>query len=97
MPVQYTGILDEHQTVRSAVGLFDVSHMGEIVFEGRRAAEAVGRLITNDVTRLRDGGALYTCVCYPSGGIVDDCITYRHKADRFLVVVNASNIAKDLA
>ncbi len=97
MPVQYTGILDEHQTVRSAVGLFDVSHMGEIVFEGRRAAEAVGRLITNDVTRLRDGGALYTCVCYPSGGIVDDCIVYRHEADRFLVVVNASNVAKDLA
>ena len=97
MPVQYTGILDEHATVRTAVGLFDVSHMGEVVLEGQRSAEAVQRLITNDLSRLSDGMALYTCVCYPSGGIVDDCIVYRHEADRYLIVVNASNVDKDVA
>ena len=97
MPVQYTGILDEHATVRSAVGLFDVSHMGEVIFEGPRAGQAVQRLITNDIGKLTDGKALYTCVCYPSGGIVDDCIVYRHERDRYMIVVNASNIDKDVA
>jgi aminomethyltransferase len=97
MPVQYSGILDEHKAVREAAGIFDVSHMGEIQFDGPRAAEAVQRLVTNDVGKLSDGSALYTCVCYPTGGIVDDCIVYRHKADSFLIVVNASNIDKDFA
>jgi aminomethyltransferase len=96
MPVQYTGILEEHNTVREAAGIFDVCHMGEIIFEGRGATKAVQRLITNDLGKLQDGGALYTCVCYPSGGIVDDCIVYRHEADRYMVVVNAANVAKDL-
>jgi aminomethyltransferase len=95
MPVQYTGILDEHKAVRTACGLFDVSHMGEIDFRGPRAAEAVQRLVTNDVSKIKDGGAQYTVVCRPSGGIVDDCIVYRHAADHYLIVVNASNIDKD--
>jgi aminomethyltransferase len=97
MPVQYQGIVAEHQAVRSAVGMFDVSHMGEVVFRGPRAREAVQRLVTNDVGKLKDNRALYTCMCYPDGGIVDDCIVYRRSAEDVLVVVNASNIDKDFA
>ncbi len=98
MPVQYpTGIIDEHKTVRSAAGLFDVSHMGEVAFEGPRAAEAVQRVVTNDVGKLGDRTAMYTCACLPSGGIVDDLIVYRDHAESFLIVINASNIEKDFA
>src|SRR5262249_43175251 len=95
MPVQYSGILDEHKTVRSAAGIFDVSHMGEVWFRGARAAEAVQRIVTNDVGKLADGGALYSCACLPSGGIVDDLIVYRVDGETYLIVVNASNIDKD--
>jgi glycine cleavage system T protein (aminomethyltransferase) len=95
MPVQYSGILDEHKTVREAAGIFDVSHMGEVWFRGPRAAEAVQRLVTNDVGKLADGSAMYTCACRPSGGIVDDLIVYRQASDSFLIVVNASNVDKD--
>src|SRR5688572_12401365 len=91
MPLQYTGILDEHRAVRSGAGLFDVSHMGEVTFRGPRAAEAVQRLVTNDLGKLADGGAQYNILCRPTGGIVDDCIVYRERADAFLIVVNASN------
>ncbi|PRP99319.1 glycine cleavage system aminomethyltransferase GcvT [Enhygromyxa salina] len=97
MPVQYAGILAEHKAVREDVGLFDVSHMGEIDFEGPQALAAVQKLITNDVTKLVDGQALYTAVCLQSGGIVDDCIVYRQAPERVRIVVNASNIAKDEA
>jgi aminomethyltransferase len=98
MPVSYPeGILAEHHATRSAVGVFDVSHMGEVTFTGPRAAEAVQRLITNDLGKLRDGRALYTVACLPSGGIVDDLIVYRQREDRYLLVVNASNTAKDAA
>jgi len=97
MPLQYTGILDEHHATRRAVGMFDVSHMGEIRFRGPRAAEAVQRLVTNDVGRLGDGRAFYTVACLASGGIVDDLIVYRISSDDFLIVVNASNLAKDRA
>ena len=95
LPVQYVGIVDEHKAVRSGVGLFDVSHMGEVRFRGKDAQAAVQRLVTNDVGRLVDSGAQYTCACYEDGGIVDDCIVYRHAADDFLIVVNASNAKKD--
>src|SRR5258706_13359612 len=72
MPVSYgTGIIDEHRATRTAVGVFDVCHMGEIHFRGARAREAVQRLVTNDVSRLVDGAALYTVACWPTGGIVD--------------------------
>src|SRR3954471_14301732 len=97
MPVQYSGILDEHKAVRTAAGIFDVSHMGEVSFDGPRAAEAIQRLVTNDVSKMRDGSAMYTVVCRPTGGIVDDCIVYRDKPDSYLIVVNASNIDKDFA
>src|ERR1700759_3461916 len=69
MPVQYSGILDEHKAVREAAGIFDVSHMGEVWFRGPRAAEAVQRLVTNDGGKLSDGGALYSFACPPPGGI----------------------------
>lgn len=95
MPVQYEGILAEHRSVREHVGIFDVSHMGEIDFVGTNALAAIQRLITNDAARLENGRALYTTICYPDGGIVDDCIVYRFAADRLRIVVNASNIAKD--
>jgi aminomethyltransferase len=95
MPVQYSGILDEHRAVRNEAGIFDVSHMGEVWFSGSRAGEAVQRLVTNDAGKLADGGAMYSCACRPSGGIVDDLIVYRSRPDEFLIVVNASNIDKD--
>ncbi|HVR61775.1 MAG TPA: glycine cleavage system aminomethyltransferase GcvT [Polyangia bacterium] len=97
MPVNYpTGIIDEHRATRGAVGLFDVSHMGEVHFKGPRAAEAVQRLVTGDVGKLPPGRALYTMACWPSGGIVDDLIVYRLAAEHLLIVVNAANIAKDV-
>jgi len=98
MPVNYpAGILEEHHTTRRSVGVFDVCHMGEIHFQGPRAAEAVQRLVTNDVGAMVDGRAMYTVACHPTGGIVDDLIVYRVRADHYLLVVNASNIAKDHA
>ena len=97
MPLQYEGILAEHKAVREAVGIFDVSHMGEIDFTGPGALAAVQRLITHDAAKLIDGRAMYTCVCYPDGGIVDDCIVYRRGPEDFRIVVNAANIAKDFA
>ncbi len=98
MPVSYpSGIIDEHRATRSAVGVFDVSHMGEVHFRGPRAAEAVQRLVTNDVAKLVDGHALYTVACRPTGGIVDDFIVYRITGEHFLIVVNAGNREKDVA
>jgi aminomethyltransferase len=96
MPVQYEGIKTEHGAVRNHAGLFDVSHMGEVVFRGPDAEEAVQRLVTRDVGRLAEGQAGYAAVCYESGGTVDDVLVYRTPND-FLVVVNASNREKDLA
>jgi aminomethyltransferase len=96
MPVSYPpGIIAEHEATRTAVGVFDVSHMGEIHFRGPRAGEAVQRLITNDLSKLRDGGALYTVACWPTGGIVDDFIVYRVSDQHYLVVANAANTDKD--
>jgi aminomethyltransferase len=98
MPVSYPGgIIDEHRATRGAVGVFDVCHMGEIHFRGPRAAEAVQRLVTNDVSRLGDGRAFYTVACRPSGGIVDDLIVYRISSEHYLTVVNAANLEKDRA
>ena len=95
MPVQYEGILAEHKAVREKMGMFDVSHMGEIDFRGPKAIHAMQKLITNDPGKLTDGRALYTAICYPDGGIVDDCIVYRFSSEHFRIVVNASNIDKD--
>lgn len=97
MPVNYpAGIIEEHKSTRTAVGVFDVCHMGEVHFRGPRAAEAVQRLVTNRVSSLTDGRAMYTVTCHPSGGIVDDLIVYRVAADHYLIVVNAANIDKDV-
>ncbi len=95
MPVQYSGIKAEHAAVREGAGLFDVSHMGEVVFRGPDAEAAVQRLVTRDVGLLQVGQAGYAAVCYESGGTVDDVLVYRRPVD-FLVVVNASNRKKDL-
>ena len=94
MPVQYTGIVDEHQAVRTAAGLFDVSHMGELEMRGEYAAQVVDYLITNDASKLVDGQALYTAACNEQGTILDDLIVYRAAQDRWLIVCNASNHAK---
>lgn len=98
MPVQYaTGIIDEHQTTRRAVGLFDVCHMGEVHFKGARATAAVQRLVTGDIAGLPAGRAVYVVACYPDGGIVDDLIVYRVGPEHLLIVVNAANVTKDVA
>ena len=97
MPLQYEGILAEHAQVRGDQGIFDVSHMGEVDFLGPGAQDAVQHLITNDVGRLSDLTSLYTAVCLPSGGIVDDCIVYRLHDQHLRIVVNAANIEKDVA
>ncbi len=91
MPVQYEGVKQEHLAVRNAAGLFDVSHMGELELEGDEAGAVIDSLITNDVSKLTDGRALYTCACNERGTIIDDLIVYRLRADKWLVVCNASN------
>jgi aminomethyltransferase len=94
MPVQYTGIVDEHQAVRTAAGLFDVSHMGELRLRGEYSAHVVDYLVTNDTKKLVDGQAMYTCACNERGTILDDLIVYRRTEDDWLVVCNASNRQK---
>src|ERR1700733_657284 len=97
MPVSYpAGTIKEHKAVREAVGLFDVSHMGEAYFRGPRARDVVGRLATNAVESAPVGKAVYTLLCRPDGGIVDDCIFYKRADDELYVIFNAGNIAKDL-
>lgn len=97
MPVVYTGISGEHNQVRNGVGLFDVSHMGEIRVRGPRAAETLSWLLSNAVRRLEVGRAQYNALCNATGGVVDDVYAYRVAEDDFLVCVNASNRAKDFA
>ena len=97
MPVSYTaGTIKEHRAVRESVGLFDVSHMGEVFLRGPRVREAVEKLTTNAVATAPIGKAVYTLLCTKSGGVVDDCIFYKRSDDEFFVIVNASNTAKDL-
>lgn len=95
MPVQYTSILQEHLAVRQSVGLFDVSHMGEILLEGSDAVKFLNYLLTNDYSNLNVGASKYSMMCYPDGGVVDDLIVYRLDDQRYLVCVNASNCTKD--
>jgi aminomethyltransferase len=97
MPIQYAGILEEHRAVREAAGLFDVSHMGEVRVTGPQAFDFVQRLVTNDAASLYDGRALYAVMCQEDGGAVDDLLVYRFAEDEYLLVINASNIEKDLA
>jgi len=95
MPVQYRGIVEEHRAVRGAVGLFDISHMGEFEVRGPRALAALQHLTTNDVAALEVGQVQYTLLCYPEGGIVDDLTLYRLGAEHYMLTVNAANIDKD--
>ena len=97
MPVQYVGITEEHRRVRQAVGLFDVSHMGEFEFRGPDAVAFLQRVTTNDVERLAAGQVQYSLMCTPDGGIVHDLTLHRIKPDEFLMTVNAANIDRDWA
>jgi len=97
MPVQYTGILEEHAAVRTKAGLFDVSHMGDIKITGQQAEEMINFLITNDVTKTAVNQILYSPMCYPTGGVVDDLLVYRLALDEYILVVNAANSDKDFA
>ena len=95
LPVQFSSIKDEHEAVRTKAGLFDVSHMGEILVSGPNSLEFLQNLLTNDISKIKDGQAQYTAMCYPDGGTVDDLLTYRNAEDDYMLVVNASNIEKD--
>jgi aminomethyltransferase len=97
LPVQYSAILDEHRAVRSKAGLFDVSHMGEVGIEGPQALDLLQHLLTNDMSKLEVTGAMYSLMCYESGGCVDDIICYRRGENRYMLCVNASNAEKDIA
>lgn len=95
LPVQYSGILDEHEAVRTRAGLFDVSHMGEITVKGPDALANIQKWITNDASKLANGQALYSPICHEDGGTVDDLLVYKKADDDYLLVVNAANIEKD--
>ena len=95
LPVQYSGVIAEHRAVRSACGLFDVSHMGELVLRGADALANVNNLMTNDFSGMADGQARYSPMCYEDGGVVDDLIVYRCSDTTYLIVVNAANRDKD--
>lgn len=96
MPVQYSGIMEEHRAVRGRAGLFDVSHMGEVDLLGRGAIALAQRLVTNDVERLAAGQALYSPMCTPEGGIIDDLLVYKMSDTHLMLVVNAANTSEDL-
>lgn len=95
MPVQYSGVNEEHETVRSAVGVFDVSHMGEFFLRGEKALDLIQKVTTNDASKLFDGKAQYSCMPNNDGGIVDDLLIYKISDTEYMLVVNASNIEKD--
>jgi aminomethyltransferase len=97
MPIQYEGVRAEHLAVRSACGVFDVSHMGEIETSGPEAQALLQRLLSNDLSKLEVGGAQYSVLCREDGGILDDLFTYRPAGDRYLTVTNAANHERDLA
>ncbi len=97
MPVQYTSIIAEHKGVRNAVGVFDVSHMGEVFIEGEKALDFIQYITINDASKLVSGRVQYSAMCYPDGGIVDDLLVYKLDDNKFMLVINAANIDKDVA
>lgn len=97
MPIQYAGIVEEHNAVRNAVGVFDVSHMGEVRITGPQAERFVNHIFTNDVSTLETGKILYGMMLYPDGGTVDDLLVYKMGENDFFLVINAANIDKDVA
>lgn len=97
MPVQYQSILDEHRSVRTTAGLFDVSHMGEVDVVGPQAAAFLDHLVTNDVSKLYPGRVLYSPMCHAQGGVIDDLLVYMRAPEVYFLCINAGNIAKDVA
>lgn len=97
MPIQYSSIIGEHKAVRNSVGVFDVSHMGEVFVSGDKALNFVQQITVNDASKLTDGRVQYSAMCYKDGGIVDDLLVYRISEKEFMLVINASNIEKDFA
>jgi aminomethyltransferase len=95
LPVEFTGVIDEHEQVRTAAGLFDVSHMGEIIVKGPDATQFISNLITNNITGAEDYQTIYSPMCYSNGGVVDDLLVYKYSNQYYLLVVNAANIDKD--
>ena len=96
MPVQYSGIADEHHAVRKAAGLFDITHMGEVTITGPSAESFLNRVLTNDLSRLENGQGHYTLMCNERGGVIDDLYAYRTGAETFLLIINASRIEADM-
>src|SRR5436190_8225754 len=97
MPVQYTSIMDEHLAVRKAAGLFDISHMGEVLISGPDAGEFLNGILTNDSRKLSIGQGQYTLMCNENGGVVDDLYAYRLATEEYLLIINASRIDDDVA
>lgn len=97
MPIEYTSIIEEHNAVRHAAGIFDVSHMGEVLVTGKESEKFVNYIFTNDITDAPLGKIYYGMMLYPSGGVVDDLLVYKMDKEKFLLVINAANIAKDVA
>ena len=97
MPIQYTNIVDEHNAVRQACGVFDVSHMGEVLVTGAESEKFVNYIFTNDIAGAPDGKIFYGMMCHPTGGVVDDLLVYKMAEQRYFLVINASNIDKDVA
>lgn len=97
MPIQYTNIVDEHNAVRKACGIFDVSHMGEVLVTGAESEAFVNYIFTNDIKDAPDGKIFYGMMCHPTGGVVDDLLVYKMEPQRYFLVINASNIDKDVA
>lgn len=95
MPIQYIGIVKEHQAVREQVGLFDISHMGEFFVRGKGALPFLQKIMTNDLAKAQPGQCVYSPMCLPNGGIVDDTVSYKMADDDFMIVVNAANVEKD--
>lgn len=95
LPVQYEGLIKEHEAVRNEAGIFDVSHMGEIMVKGKDALDYLQYLLTNDLSKMSDNQVLYAIMCYPDGGVVDDLLVYRYGQEEYLLVVNAANTEKD--
>ena len=96
MPLQYDSIISEHKSVRNSAGLFDISHMGEIVIDGKGATELVQKLITNDVSNLPDFKAVYSPICDEEGGTIDDIVVYKYNPEKYMLVVNCSTTQRDL-
>src|SRR5574337_925724 len=97
MPLQYSGIVEEHQAVRNAVGIFDISHMGQLIVEGKQAYAWLNRMLTNNIDKLEVGQGQYTFLLNEQAGIIDDLIAYRIGNEKFLLVVNAACTEMDLA